>query len=127
MNVYLYAELNGRIDSKSLWHDVETYGVNVTDLHVKTLIYGEVSLRVALVVVDIASKYGKIQAHITYFASADRAFVIAYIVFVAIIKAIKPIKRHRLAHFEDFDYIQNKKHAKQCQQISHCKQTVRQY
>lgn len=65
MNVYLYAELNGRIDSKSLWHDVETYGVNVTDLHVKTLIYGEVSLRVALMVIDEASKYGKVQAHIT--------------------------------------------------------------
>lgn len=65
MNVYLYAELNGQIDSKKLWHDVEGYGVNVTDLKVKTLIYGEVSLRVALVVVDIASKYGKVQAHIT--------------------------------------------------------------
>lgn len=65
MNVYLYAELNGKIDSRSLWHDIETYGVNVTDLKVKTLIYGEVSLRVALMVIDEASKYGKIQAHIT--------------------------------------------------------------
>lgn len=65
MNVYLYAELNGKIDSRALWKDVETYGVNVTDLHVKTLIYGEVSLRVALMVIDEASKYGKIQAHIT--------------------------------------------------------------
>ena len=65
MNVYLYAELNGKIDSRALWKDIEAYGVNVTDLNVKTLIYGEVSLRVALVVVDVASKYGKIQAHIT--------------------------------------------------------------
>lgn len=65
MNVYLYAEMNGKIDSRALWKDIEAYGVNVTDLHVKTLIYGEVSLRVALVVVDVASKYGKIQAHIT--------------------------------------------------------------
>lgn len=65
MNVYLYAEMNGKIDSRALWKDIEAYGVNVTDLHVKTLIYGEVSLRIALVVVDVASKYGKIQAHIT--------------------------------------------------------------
>ena len=65
MNVYLYAEINGKIDSRALWKDIEAYGVNVTVLHVKTLIYGEVSLRIALVVVDVASKYGKIQAHIT--------------------------------------------------------------
>ena len=65
MNVYLYAEMNGKIDSRALWKDIEAYGVNVTDLHVKTLIYGEVSLIVALVVVDVASKYGKIQVHIT--------------------------------------------------------------
>lgn len=65
MNVYLYAEIEGTIDSKSLWNDVEAYGVNVTDLMIKTLIYGEVSLRLALVVVDIAAKYGKVQAHIT--------------------------------------------------------------
>lgn len=65
MNVYLYAEIAGQIDSKALWHDVEYYGVNVTDLHVKTLIYGEISLRVALLVIDQAAKYGKVQAHIT--------------------------------------------------------------
>lgn len=65
MNVYLYAEIAGKIDSRQLWHDVEIYGVNVTDLHVKTLIYGEVSLRVALLVIDAGAKYGKIQAHIT--------------------------------------------------------------
>lgn len=65
MNVCLYVEIAGRIDSKALWRDVECYGVNVTDLHVKTLIYGELSLRLALIVVDQAAKYGKVQAHIT--------------------------------------------------------------
>lgn len=65
MNVYLYAEISGQIDSRKLWHDVEVYGVNVTDLHVKTLIYGEVSMRAALLVIDACAKYGKIQAHIT--------------------------------------------------------------
>lgn len=65
MNVYLYVEIAGRIDSKQLWHDVETYGVNVTDLYFKTLVYGEVSLKAALLVIDACSKYGKIQAHIT--------------------------------------------------------------
>ena len=65
MNVCLYVEIAGRIDSKALWNDVECYGVNVTDLHVKTLIYGELSLRLALMVIDQASKYGKVQAHIT--------------------------------------------------------------
>jgi hypothetical protein len=65
MNVYLYAEISGQIDSRKLWHDVEMYGVNVTDLHIKTLIYGEVSMRAALLVIDARAKYGKIQAHIT--------------------------------------------------------------
>lgn len=65
MNVSLYAEIEGHIDSKALWNELEAYGVNVTDLSIKTLIYGELSLRVALVVVDIASRYGKVQAHIT--------------------------------------------------------------
>lgn len=65
MNVYLYAEIKGKIDSMQLWHELEVYGVNVTDLEVKTLIYGEISLRVALIVIDAASKYGNIQAHIS--------------------------------------------------------------
>lgn len=65
MNVYLYVEIAGIIDSKALWHDIECYGVNVTDLHVKTLIYGELSLRLALMVIDQAAKYGRVQAHIT--------------------------------------------------------------
>lgn len=65
MNVYLYAEIAGKIDSRALWSDLECYGVNVTDLHVKTLIYGEISLRVALMVIDQAAKYGRVQAHIT--------------------------------------------------------------
>ena len=65
MNVCLYVEIAGKIDYKALWRDVECYGVNVTDLHVKTLIYGELSLRLALIVVDQAAKYGKVQAHIT--------------------------------------------------------------
>lgn len=65
MNVYLYAEIKGKIDSIKLWHDIESYGVNVTDLEIKTLIYGETSLRVALMVIDEASKYGNIQAHIS--------------------------------------------------------------
>lgn len=65
MNVSLYVEIAGRIDSKALWHDIECYGVNVTDLHVKTLIYGELSLRLALMVIDHVGKYGRVQAHIT--------------------------------------------------------------
>lgn len=65
MNVTLYAEVDGKIDSRDLYRKLESYGVNVTDLNVKTLIYGEVSLRVALIVIDEASRYGKVKANIT--------------------------------------------------------------
>ena len=62
MNVSLYAEVTGKIDSRKLYSEIKDYDVNVTDLGIKTLIYGDVSLKVALIVIDVASEYGRIQA-----------------------------------------------------------------
>ena len=64
MNVSLYAEITGKIDSRKLYSEIKDYDVNVTDLGIKTLIYGEVSLKVALIIIDAASEYGKVQATI---------------------------------------------------------------
>ena len=61
MNVSLYAEVTGKIDSRKLYSEIKDYDVNVTDLGIKTLIYGEVSLKVALIIIDAASEYGRIQ------------------------------------------------------------------
>ena len=65
MKVYLYAEIQGKIDSRSLYLDVEPYDINVTDLDIKTILYAETSLEIALNVINIAVKYGKIEANIT--------------------------------------------------------------
>ena len=64
MKVTLYIEIEGTIDSRELYNDIERYRVNVTDLHVKTLVYGEVQLEVAFRIIEQSAKYGSIMARI---------------------------------------------------------------
>ena len=64
MKVTLYIEIEGTIDSRELYNDIERYRVNVTDLRVKTLVYGEVQLGVAFRIIEQSAKYGSIMARI---------------------------------------------------------------
>lgn len=65
MNTEIYIEITGRIDSRKLYLELEQYQMNVTDLGRKVLIYGDTSMRQAIKILDIVSKYANFQAHIT--------------------------------------------------------------
>lgn len=62
MKAHIWLEIQGKIDSKALWKQLERYGVNVTDLCQKTLVYGEVDIVTAGTIVTICSMHGNIQA-----------------------------------------------------------------
>lgn len=62
MKAHIWLEIQGKIDSEALWHQLERYGVNVTDLCQKTLVYGEVDILTAGTIVTICSMHGNIQA-----------------------------------------------------------------
>lgn len=63
--VHLLVEIRGPIDSEALWSELETYGVNVTDMSERILVHGEVeSYLTAVVITGICSKYGDSKASI---------------------------------------------------------------
>ena len=58
----LFIELRTNEDGKTIWQAIEAYGVNLMDYNSdKIVIYGDVELRVALVIVDMVAKYGKVR------------------------------------------------------------------
>lgn len=63
--VYVNCTINGKIDSRELWDDLNRYDVNVTDLGEVTYVYGQVSMYDSLFVIDICRKYGDTISEVT--------------------------------------------------------------
>jgi len=62
--VHLFVEIRGPIDSKALWDELESYGVNVTDMSDTVLVYADLPILQAVTVVGICSKYGDVKSQI---------------------------------------------------------------
>ena len=62
MKAHIWLEIQGKIDSMALWEQIKRYGVNVTDLCQKTLVYGEVDFITAGTIISICSMHGDIEA-----------------------------------------------------------------
>lgn len=60
----LWIEIKGEIDSPLLWSLIKGYGLNLTDLIDKSLVYGECSYSVASRVIAICARFGDISASI---------------------------------------------------------------
>lgn len=60
--------IKGKIDSKELYEDLKQYGLNVTDMGEKTLIYAKIDIRDNTIekILAICNKYGdpEVEAHI---------------------------------------------------------------
>lgn len=54
-------KIDGRIDSKGLWKQIEDYGVNLTDLGDYSLIYGDVSFVTLVGIMGFCSTFDKIE------------------------------------------------------------------
>lgn len=63
--MHLFIEINGNIDSRSLWQLIERYKVNLTDLEDKSLVYGDVSSYDALEIIACCSLYGKLKIELS--------------------------------------------------------------
>ena len=63
--VYVNVTINGQIDSRELYEDVRRYKVNVTDFITFTAVYGNVSVKDSLTIIDICRKYGDIISEVT--------------------------------------------------------------
>ena len=58
----LMVEVKGPFDSKKLWGLIEKYGVNLTDLGDKVLVYGDLDVKESTVVISCCSMFGEIKA-----------------------------------------------------------------
>jgi hypothetical protein len=56
----IFIELGGETDSLSLWKEVATYKISLTELMSVTYIHGSCTMFNALEIITIAEKYGKI-------------------------------------------------------------------
>lgn len=54
-------KIDGRIDSKGLWKQIEDYGVNLTDLGDYSLIYGDVNFVTLVGIMGFCSAFDKIE------------------------------------------------------------------
>ena len=54
-------KIDGRIDSKSLWKQIEDYGVNLTDLGDYSLIYGDVNFVALIGIMGFCAAFDKIK------------------------------------------------------------------
>lgn len=61
----IYIEINDKIDSRSLYRELEHTGANVTDLGAYTLIYGTIQAEKLTEVLETCNKYGEPIATIT--------------------------------------------------------------
>lgn len=65
MKVSIFVQIIGKIDSKSLWEIVEPFGMNLTDMGEKSLVYGDCELEEAKEIVFFCSLYGDTMTEIS--------------------------------------------------------------
>ena len=68
MKVNIFITIKGKIDSFELYEVLKGYGMNVTDLIDKTLIYATCSLEDAISVIGICSAYGDFTAEVKHYS-----------------------------------------------------------
>ena len=61
----IFIEINGSIDSKSLWQLIGRYKVNLTDCIDKTYIYGDVDTIIAAEVIVCCALYGNLKIELS--------------------------------------------------------------
>lgn len=66
MKVTIFVQVIGKINSKELFEIVEQFGMNVTDMGDKTLVYGECYLEQASRIVFHCSLFGNTMTEITH-------------------------------------------------------------
>lgn len=66
MKVTIFVQIIGRINSRELWEIIEPFGVNLTDMGDKTLVYGECYLETASRIVFHCSLFGNTMTEITH-------------------------------------------------------------
>lgn len=67
MKVTFFIRIIGKIDSRSLWENIEHFGeVSVTDCEVYTLVYGECYLETMSRIVYHCALYGDIVAEVSH-------------------------------------------------------------
>ena len=66
MNVSVFIQIKGRIDSKELYAAVEKYGINVTDIGDSCVVYGDCTLDEASRVVYVCGLYGDVTVEIKH-------------------------------------------------------------
>lgn len=66
MKVTVFVQIIGPINSRELWGLVEPFGMNLTDMGEKILVYGECYLETASRVIFHCALYGDVMAEITH-------------------------------------------------------------
>lgn len=59
MKLDIFIDIRERINSRELWKELESTGVNVTDLGVNTLVYGTVPAREITFILLTCLKFGE--------------------------------------------------------------------
>lgn len=55
----LWIDIHDKIDARALWHDIEHYKVNETELENNTLVYGDVDCDIAMRIIACCMKYSE--------------------------------------------------------------------
>ena len=66
MNISLFVEVKGNIDSLMLWDMIKDYKLNLTALEDKTWIYGETNYTIAGKVISKCALFGNTKAELTH-------------------------------------------------------------
>lgn len=57
----IFIKIDGKIDSRKLWSQLEGYGVNLTDLEDYSLIYGDVNSVTLISIMGFCTAFDKIE------------------------------------------------------------------
>lgn len=57
----IFIKIDGKIDSRKLWSQLEGYGVNLTDLEDYSLIYGDVNFVTLVSIMGFCTAFDKIE------------------------------------------------------------------
>ena len=66
MDIYLFVEIKGKIDSLMLWELIKDYKLNLLAADEKTWVYGDTSYMVAGKVISKCALFGNISADLTH-------------------------------------------------------------
>lgn len=59
-----WIEIKGEIDSRSLWEQIRSYNVNLTEVIEKTWVYGEAPVSSVGEIISICAQFGDLEAKV---------------------------------------------------------------